>query len=289
MAADDDWEDLGFRRSHFCIDDPPDDFVFQFRGSEEGWKLGPILKERVLHGDEYEGVQISEASGVCIATQIMGPKKGTKAIAKIRQQIPPDMDDPSELRRNVDYSVYKSTAPSIWAAREFDLLGFLTEKGSKCTPRYLGHRTLFQNADDHVPGGYFVVTLMEKLPGTNLWDWPDFDLEMRNRVRIAFGKAIREFYSYGLDHHDPRRNNLIWDEKSDRCWIIDLEDGDKIDPPRKFVPRRDWLAWGIIAASDFQGPIDPMTPDDYDECPDDETLYALATRTKTRQFSEKLW
>lgn len=86
MAANDDWEDLGFYRHDFWIPDPPKDHVVQFEGHEESWKLGPILKERVLHGDVHEGVQISEASGVCIATQIEGPKKGTKAIAKIRMQ-----------------------------------------------------------------------------------------------------------------------------------------------------------------------------------------------------------
>ncbi|KAJ9306881.1 hypothetical protein DTO217A2_3662 [Paecilomyces variotii] len=289
MVANDDWEDLGFVRHNYWIPDPPNDYVVQFEGSEASWRLGPILKERVLHGDIYKGVRISEASGVCVATQIEGPKKGTKAIAKIRMQIPPDMDDSSDWNPNVDYSVYKSSDASIWAYREFNTLQYLTEKGSKCTPQYIGHSVTVQGPGWYVPGGYLIKTLMEKLPGTNLWDWPDFDLKMRNRVRIAFGKAIREFYSYGLEHQDPRRNNLVWDEKSDRCWIIDLEDATKIDPPRKFVPRRDWLEWGIIAASDTGGPIDPMTPDEYDECPDDETLYALATRRKTRQLGENLW
>lgn len=86
MVANDDWEDLGFVRHNYWIPDPPNDYVVQFEGSEASWRLGPILKERVLHGDIYKGVRISEASGVCVATQIEGPKKGTKAIAKIRMQ-----------------------------------------------------------------------------------------------------------------------------------------------------------------------------------------------------------
>lgn len=101
------------------------------------------------------------------------------------------MDDPCDWSPNVDYSVYKSRVPSIWAFREFNMLQYLTEKGSKCTPRYIGHSVKLQAPGWYVPGGYLVKTLMEKLPGTNLSDWFDFDLEMRNRVRIAFGKAIR--------------------------------------------------------------------------------------------------
>ncbi|KAL1847207.1 hypothetical protein Plec18167_002050 [Paecilomyces lecythidis] len=70
----------------FWLPDVPSDFVLKFPGSDESWKLGPILKEKLLEGDEYDGVEISEASGVCIAEQIDGPRKGMKAIAKVRTQ-----------------------------------------------------------------------------------------------------------------------------------------------------------------------------------------------------------
>lgn len=87
MPSDrDDWEDFGFRRTSYWIDDPEEDLVLQFDDPNVSWRLGPILKERVRHGDKYAGVKISEAAGTCIATQIEGPQKGTKAIAKIRMQ-----------------------------------------------------------------------------------------------------------------------------------------------------------------------------------------------------------
>lgn len=50
-----------------------------------------------------------------------------------------------------------------------------------------------QGENDPVPGGYIVFILMEKVP-ENLENFDTFPLEKRDRVRIAFGKAIR----YGL-------------------------------------------------------------------------------------------
>lgn len=78
-------EELNY--SNCCwVADPPEDFVLKFKGSNESWKLGPTFKERVLDGDEHEGFELSEASAICIATQIDGPRKGMQAIAKIRVQ-----------------------------------------------------------------------------------------------------------------------------------------------------------------------------------------------------------
>lgn len=101
------------------------------------------------------------------------------------------MDDPSEYDPDVDYSIYKSDYRSIWALCESEILKELTEKGSKCTPRYIDHEVRNQTDRDYVPGGYVSYLLMEKLPGTNLLDWHEFDLQKRNRVRLAFAKAIR--------------------------------------------------------------------------------------------------
>lgn len=101
------------------------------------------------------------------------------------------MNDPWDYDPGADYSVYKSPFISVWSNTEFTALKYLTEKGCKCTPLYIGHEIRVQSDHDYLPGGYVVYTLMEKLPGINLVDWPDFPLEKRNRVRIAFGKAIR--------------------------------------------------------------------------------------------------
>lgn len=57
-----------------------------FSQTNGSWKLGPILTERVLHGDEFNSVEISEASGVSIATQTVGPSRSMEAVLKVRMQ-----------------------------------------------------------------------------------------------------------------------------------------------------------------------------------------------------------
>ncbi|KAB8215046.1 hypothetical protein BDV33DRAFT_195595 [Aspergillus novoparasiticus] len=76
--------------------------------------------------------------------------------------------------------------------RELSVLEKLTEGGCSSTPRFIDFRAFEQDDDDPVPDGYLVVFLLEKLPGVNLERiFSEFSLEKRNRVRIAFAKALR--------------------------------------------------------------------------------------------------
>ncbi|KAE8359112.1 hypothetical protein BDV27DRAFT_162951 [Aspergillus caelatus] len=129
---------------------------------------------------------------------------------------------------------------------------------------------------------------MEKLPGLNLERaFSEFQLAKRNRVRIVFAKAIREFYSFKLSHHDPARRNIIWDEGTERCFIVDLEDVDELDhpvfsPPR-FDPWSDFRVWELCSGEldPDEANYDQMVPGPQEEIEDtDEALYALAARTK---------
>lgn len=65
-----------------------------------------------------------------------------------------------------------------------------------------------------------------------------------------------------------------------------MEDVSYADKPQKFKPRLDWTEWAIARGDDMDERIDPMLPDYYDEYSDDEAIYALTTRTKTRQMCE---
>lgn len=78
--------DLGILRESFWLDILGKDTTIYFTRSQTVWRAGPILTERVLHGDVVDSKEISEASGVCIATQIQGPSVGMEAILKIRMQ-----------------------------------------------------------------------------------------------------------------------------------------------------------------------------------------------------------
>ena len=66
----------------------------------------------------------------------------------------------------------------------------LTNRGSRCTPQLIDYFLGKQDAAGYVPGGYVVIVLMEKVPGRNLDNFQTFPLEKRDRVRIAFAKAL---------------------------------------------------------------------------------------------------
>lgn len=79
-------EDIGILRESHWLDILQEGDRFSFPLSQTEWSLGPILTEKVLHGDRVGSLEVSEASGVCIATQTKGPSEGMKAILKIRMQ-----------------------------------------------------------------------------------------------------------------------------------------------------------------------------------------------------------
>jgi len=68
-------------------------------------------------------------------------------------------------------------------------------------------------------------------------------------------------------------------------FIVDMEDVTYEGKPIPFVPRRDYGLWDLDRPSflDTSEPDDPMIPDNYDPCPDDDALYALAARTRRRE------
>ncbi|KAL2004255.1 hypothetical protein VTN02DRAFT_4770 [Thermoascus thermophilus] len=232
------------RNSHWLVFKPSEGVYFSETNTT--WKLSPFLSERVLHGDEVNSVEISEASGVCIATQIDGPLRGREAILKVRMQIPPWYDQPGECSRDkAYYAKFKSNQISHWADHEINILDELTKKGCSCTPKLLSFATQKQRDTDWVPGGYIVFILMEKLPGRDLTAFDTFSPDRRYEVRIAFGRAIRELHALGYWHQDPDKKNALWDEESKKCFILDMEDVTYEGKRIQFVPKRDYGRWGI--------------------------------------------
>ncbi|GBF60265.1 hypothetical protein TMEN_2682 [Trichophyton mentagrophytes] len=236
------------------------------------WKLGPIFSEREVWdlNDPVYDAYITEAAGVCVATQIKGPTPGVQGIAKIRIQIPND------------YNVPAPTKPqdcSFQAGMEVFNLKELTEVGSTCTPKLLDHGFYEQTRkNDPLPGGFMVFIVMERLPGRNLQNFNELPMSERDQVRLAFAKTIRRYI-----HYDPHRRNLVWDRESKKCYIIDLEDARHLDddcPPKIFTPERDFLVWGIAGPeinTSLYG-LDPMVPHDrkFIKNPSDEELEKMA-------------
>ncbi|KAJ9294033.1 hypothetical protein DTO271G3_7161 [Paecilomyces variotii] len=285
-------EDLGLVRKTDWLDilaesdDETDEISYRiyFRKTKTEWKIEAILTEREFDDSITRKHDLYEASGICIAVQTKGPSKGSEAILRVRMQIPPDTSD-DEDDDNTERSKFAKDKISWIADNEIDILEQLTEKGCSCTPKLLDYRITRQTKDQYVPGGYIAFILMEKLPGRNLNNFHTFTLEKRDEVRIAAARAIREFHSLGYLHLDPGRRNLIWDDETKRCFIIDLEDVEYVGKHTKFIPRAEFVYWELACQSRDSDPheIDPMVSRGYEDAPDDESLRALASRPLKRK------
>lgn len=109
------------------------------------------------------------------------------AFMRIYKQIPLDG---TELDSS---SVRKAQASNLHdhGHVELDALKHLTESGCTITPRLLGYQIGKQDANDLVPGGYFLHLVWEKVPGDPLdidefWSLPH---DKREFIRDKFKKA----------------------------------------------------------------------------------------------------
>lgn len=132
-----------------------------------------------------------EAKGVFLCRRISGASRlGEEAILKVFMQLPPLNQDTAEVEYDFvpdpDDLDFDSQS-AFWA--EGDALIALTEGGCPVTPAlYFWYHDRCRD-DEPVPGGYFKIILMEKLPGTNLRHFWELPLEQREEVRLAFRAA----------------------------------------------------------------------------------------------------
>lgn len=255
-----------------------------FPKTKTEWKIEQILTERVFDARDTGEHDLYEASGICIAVQTEGPSKSSEAILRVRMQIPPDTSN-DEDDDDREHSKFAKDEISWMADNEIDFLEQLTEKGCSCTPKLLDYRISTQTKDQYVPGGYIAFILMEKVPGRNLNNFHTFTLKERDEVRIAAARAIREFYSLGYRHMDRGRHNLIWDDETKRCFIVDLESVEYVGKPKKFIPNSEFVVWELACKSRYGNlhTVDPMVSRGNEEAPDDESLRALVSRPLKRK------
>lgn len=74
--------------------------------------------------------------------------------------------------------------------REIDVVERLEELDCSCTPILYDWKIMLQPEPAKVHKGYLFILLMEKVPGRNLDNFNTLSLKERDRVRIAFAKAM---------------------------------------------------------------------------------------------------
>ncbi|KAK2783325.1 hypothetical protein FQN52_000334 [Onygenales sp. PD_12] len=203
---------------------------------------------------------------------ISGPNPGLQAIAKVRIQI---------LNPEGERTIPRPSG--LLHEREIQALTGLSQRGCTCIPKLLDQRELLQDSTDHVAGGFCVALFMEKVPGKTLENFSGLPVSERNKVRSAFSKSLRQFYSAGYRHGDEACRNLIWDREREKCYIIDFEEVHKCGYTRDFIPEIEWPLWGIEGPGLKNGAasMDPMVPTNraFVRNPDDETLESWAAES----------
>ncbi|KAL8671590.1 MAG: hypothetical protein Q9168_003914 [Polycauliona sp. 1 TL-2023] len=180
------------------------------------WRLTKKIAGKPWQGSE-PSVRLKEQDwapceehAVYECVQTRGPNVGTKAIVKVRVEVPyhlPPSDDPKQRAKEAS-----GMRLNGWTTSEYETLEKLTAAGCSVTPSFLGvkidvqDKTIlaFKSAGDDdrwprdrnwwLPGGYIVYILMNKLPAQPLeynafWNDKVFTRQDRDCVRAAFKKS----------------------------------------------------------------------------------------------------
>ncbi|EFR01383.1 hypothetical protein MGYG_04390 [Nannizzia gypsea CBS 118893] len=170
-------------------------------------------------------------------------------IVKIRLQVPPEYPASlkPESRRN-----FASIETSHFIDMEIASLRHFNKVGSKATPRIIHLKRSLQRDHYPVPGGYIVFIIMEKVPGITLSEFWSYDLAKRDKIRAAFRETLTEICRNHGFIGDPHLGNIIYDEKKNKCWIVDYEDIYicKDRKPKTFSEHV-YLYWGLASSNNY--------------------------------------
>ncbi|KAK2757286.1 hypothetical protein FQN54_004800 [Arachnomyces sp. PD_36] len=206
------------------------------------------LVEEKLSTKTIESLLPCQATAVYRCRQIE-PASGKEGIIKIHMQIPHSGGPSVKQAANEEI-----TRINICAKTEIDFLTHLTKHGCRSTPRLISHTLIRQTEEMRLPGGYIIFLLMEKLPGKTIFDFWNYDLGTRNRIRAAFKSAWMEMNSACVRHNDTAIRNILWDEEAEKCYILDFEDAEFIDSPTNW-PTHEFSYWELEKKSQERKPI----------------------------------
>ncbi|PGH16755.1 hypothetical protein AJ80_05070 [Polytolypa hystricis UAMH7299] len=212
------------------------------------WRIGKKISEKSrLAPAQFSstGNGKAEAQAVYHCEQIIrGKPTGTKAVAKVRMQVPPDY--PLSLS-SVARAKIAEEEPAGWSRLELQSLRYFNEKKCKVVPRLLNVVRSWQDGRDMpVPNGYLVFLVIEEVPGMSLIDFWEYDRPKRDKIRAAFRRSLTEQLNLHAHPSDCKLDNLVYDERTDKCYFVDFESirVKEEKPPLKFADYHYFL-WGL--------------------------------------------
>ncbi|KAK2798406.1 hypothetical protein FQN50_008846 [Emmonsiellopsis sp. PD_5] len=211
------------------------------------WEIGQKISEKacVLRGELAGSAgDIAEAQAVYHCHQVKGASVGLHAIMKVRLQVPPEFPGSNKPAIRAQTACDQPASPT---RQEIYSLQYLNKRGCSVTPTLFNVESSYQATDDMpVPNGYMVFLVMEKVPGVPLVDFWKYSARKKEVVREAFRKALVELYSHYIDPADTQPGNIIYDEKTEKCYFVDYEEAyieDRAEP-QKFH-KADYGCWGL--------------------------------------------
>ncbi|CZT13531.1 uncharacterized protein RAG0_17028 [Rhynchosporium agropyri] len=157
-------------------------------------------------------------------------------VMKVKVQVPC-----AEMKDLID-------GPNTETAAELHALKTLALKERKSVPQLVKWKKQSQGTHSLFPGGYLVITIMTLMPGKTLLDlgfW-SLPLEVQTLIRTAFLATLREIWSEGFAPYDRGLRNILWDEETRQCSIIDFEHYHPAQDSVQMNEKEEMELWGIM-------------------------------------------
>ncbi|KAI7277799.1 hypothetical protein KC345_g6400 [Hortaea werneckii] len=194
-------------------------------------------------------------------------------ILKVKVQVPPRpaSEDPSE----------PLPGPSVTTSAELKALETFRESGTEGVPHLLAHKCEKQDTQGPFPNGYISYSIMTKMPGQDLmtskfWSLEEAEREERRQAFLQVLKYVslpsllfspvhhqspisthapnhrhsvqkhRKIWRLNIRPYDCALRNILWDDRTKRCAIVDFEHYTDAPDPTNMNETQELQRWGLV-------------------------------------------
>ncbi|RMY98505.1 hypothetical protein D0860_08497 [Hortaea werneckii] len=206
-----------------------------------------LAKSIDFSGTQYERLEPTtdfrrdpcEARILYTCRMISQPDEG-EYMLKVKVQVPPRpaSKDPSE----------PLPGPSETTSAELKALETFRENGTEGVPHLLAHKCEQQDTQGPFPNGYISYSIMTKMPGQDLMALKFWSLEEEEREerRQAFLQVLKEIWRLNIRPYDCALRNILWDDTTKRCAIVDFEHYTEAPDPINMNETQELQRWGLV-------------------------------------------